>query len=211
MHWECVPVLCGMEVASGALALWSSQVIQGCLLQTSRGLEGPVGRTWGQAPPEGLCCVLCGSVLVPGSSAVLPARPAWRGSRSSSREARDSQCGLSSRGDPAALLEAAWDVRWRRGLTATRNAEPGGSTVSAVLTSGLPDVALGGAGQMSALARVPAQLGHGSSLAPPAQRGQGWVRAYAGVQGHQVCKGTTPRSRLAAVLSAFARTDPGFT
>lgn len=197
-----------MEVASGALAFWSSRVIQGCLLQTSHGLEGPMGRTWGQAPPEGLCCVLWGSVLVPGSSAVLPARPVWRGSRSSSRETRDSRCGLSSRGDPAALLEAAWDVRWRRGLTATRSAEPGGSTVAAVLTSGLPDAALGGAGQMCA--HVPAQLGHGSSLAPPAQRGQGWVRAYAGVQGHRVCKGIVPRSRLAAVLSASARTDPGF-
>lgn len=84
-------------------------------------------------------------------------------------------------------------------------------SVAAVLTSGLPDAALGGAGQMCALAHVPAQLGHGSPLAPPAQRGQGWVRAYAGVRGHQVCKGIAPRSRLAAVLSAFARADPGFT
>lgn len=146
-----------------------------------------MGRTWGQAPPEGLCWVLWGSVLVPGSSAVLPARPAWRGSRSSSRETRDSRCGLSSRGDPAALLEAAWDVRWRRGLTATRNAEPGGSTVAAVLTSGLPDAALGGAGQMCALAHVPAQLGHGSP--GPAWAGVGaCVRRCAkasAVQGHR--------------------------
>lgn len=77
----------------------------------------------------------------------------------------------------AALLEAARDARWCQGLIAARNAEAGDSLASAVLTSGLPDALLCGAGQMCVVARVPAHL------APP--HGGGCVCVYTGVEGHR--------------------------
>ena len=135
--------------------------------------EGPVGWGWAWlAPREGFCCG-------------LGAR-AWERGCGSRRRGSGTAAGRAGRSAGSCAGCAVVS-----GLVAARNVGAGDSLVPAVLTSGLPAVALGRVGQRCAVAHVPA--------------------GGEGVYTHAAREGMVPRSRPAAVPRAGPRAAPGFT